>query len=107
MYNDGNGLYINGGQQMAFSFFKRKKGTTLKNQIEFCMTNLSLGAADVYDVLVEREDVDITESGCTSNCEICECHLFAIVNGEILIAEDAEQLVKVVEKELEVNSVVF
>ena len=92
---------------MAFSFFKRNKSKTLKNQVEFCMTNLSLGAADVYDVLIERDDVEITESGCTSNCEICEAHLFAIVNGDIIKAEDAEQLLKNVEKELEENSVVF
>ncbi len=92
---------------MAFSLFKRNKEKTLKNQVEFCMTNLSLGAADAYDVLVEREDVEIIESGCTSNCEICECHLFAIVNGRLMHADDANELVKIVQKELEVNSVVF
>lgn len=89
---------------MVFSFFKRKKD--LKNQVEFCITNISLGAADVYDVLIERDDVEISESGCTSNCEICECQLFAIVNGEIIQAEDAERLLQAVEKELEENSVV-
>ena len=91
---------------MAFSFFKRKKENALKNQLEFCMTNLSLGAADAYDVLLEREDVEIIESGCTSNCEICECYLFAIVNGEMIHAEDANDLVKLIEEELVVNSVV-
>ncbi|WP_274309592.1 DUF1450 domain-containing protein [Solibacillus daqui] len=89
---------------MAFSFFKRKKD--LKNQVEFCMTNISLGSADVYDVLLERDDVEITESGCTSNCEICECQLFAIVNGELIEEETAEQLLKAVEKELEESSVI-
>lgn len=89
---------------MAFSFFKRKKD--LKNQVEFCITNISLGAADVYDELMERDDVEISESGCTSNCEICECQLFAIVNGEIIQEENAEQLLQAVEKELEENSVV-
>lgn len=92
---------------MAFSFFKRKKETTLKNQVEFCMTNLSLGAADAYDVLIERDDIEIIESGCTSNCEICECHLFAIVNGELLKAENAEELIKIVEEELAINSVII
>ncbi|MGN7476591.1 DUF1450 domain-containing protein [Solibacillus silvestris] len=92
---------------MAFSFFKRNKNQTLKNQVEFCMTNLSLGAADAYDVLIERDDVDITESGCTSNCEICECHIFAIVNGDLIKAEDADELLQKVEKELEENSVLF
>ena len=93
-----------GGERVAFSFFKRKK--ELKNQVEFCITNLSLGAADVYDVLIEREDLEIMESGCTSNCEICECQLFAVVNGEIIQSDTAQQLVKAVEKELEENSVV-
>lgn len=91
---------------MVFSFFKKKKeGTVLKNQLEFCMTNLSLGAADAYDVLIERDDVEITESGCTSNCEICECHLFAIVNGEIVLADDADVLLQNVQQELKENSV--
>lgn len=92
---------------MAFSFFKRNKTVALKNQVEFCMTNLSLGAADVYDVLLEHEDIEITESGCTSNCEICECHLFAIVNGELIKAENSEKLLQYVETELEENSVLF
>ncbi|MEK5079811.1 DUF1450 domain-containing protein [Solibacillus sp. FSL W7-1436] len=92
---------------MAFSFFRRNKTVALKNQVEFCITNLSLGAADVYDVLLEREDIEITESGCTSNCEICECHLFAIVNGELIKAENADKLLQNVENELEENSVQF
>ncbi|MEK4424598.1 DUF1450 domain-containing protein [Solibacillus sp. FSL K6-1523] len=91
---------------MVFSFFKKKKeGKVLKNQLEFCMTNLSLGAVDAYDVLIERDDVEITETGCTSNCEICECHLFAIVNGEIVLADDADALLRNVQQELEENSV--
>lgn len=91
---------------MVFSFFKRnKEKTALKNQLEFCMTNLSLGAADAYDVLMERDDVEITESGCTSNCEICECHLFAIVNGEMVLGDDADGLLRNVQRELEVNSI--
>ena len=90
---------------MAFSFFKRKR--VLKNQVEFCITNSSLGAADVYDVLMERDDVEVIESGCTSNCEICECQLFAIVNGEIIQHDTAQQLLQAVEKELEENSVVM
>lgn len=92
---------------MAFSFFKRNKSVVLKNQVEFCITNLSLGAADVYDVLLEREDIEITESGCTSNCEICECHLFAIINGELIKAENTDKLLQYVENELEENSVLF
>lgn len=86
---------------MVFSLFKKKKETQqLKNWVEFCITNLSLGAADAYDVLVERSDIEIEESGCTSHCEICKQGIFAIVNGEVVTADDAETLVKAIDEEI-------
>jgi len=45
---------------MVFSLFKKKKAPQqLKNRVEFCITNLSLGAADAYDILNERSDIEI------------------------------------------------
>lgn len=89
---------------MVFSLFKKKKDSQpLKNRVEFCMTNLSLGAADAYDVLLEREDIEMEESGCTSHCEICEQGIFAIVNGEIVTADDAEALVQAIDEEIKQN----
>jgi len=89
---------------MVFSLFKKnKKPQQILNRVEFCMTNLSLGAADAYDVLVERADIEIEESGCTSHCEICEQGLFAIVNGEIITAADATSLVQAIEEEIKQN----
>ncbi len=89
---------------MVFSIFKKKKEPQqLKNRVEFCITNLSLGSADAYDVLVERSDIEIEESGCTSHCEICEQGIFAIVNGEIVTADDAELLVQAVDEEIKQN----
>lgn len=67
------------------------------------MTNLSLGAADAYDVLLERDDIDIEESGCTSHCEICEQGIFAIVNGEIITADDAAALIEAIDEEIKQN----
>jgi len=91
---------------MVFSLFKKKKEPQqMKNRVEFCITNLSLGAADAYDVLVERSDIEIEESGCTSHCENCEQGIFAIVNGEVITADDAETLVKVIDKEIEQNPI--
>lgn len=89
---------------MVFSLFKKKKEPQqLKNRVEFCITNLALGAADAYDVLVERDDIEIEESGCTSHCEICEQGIFAIVNGEIVTADDAEALVQAIDEEIKQN----
>lgn len=91
---------------MVFSLFKKKKEPQqLKNRVEFCITNLSLGAADAYEVLVERSDIEIEESGCTSHCEICEQGIFAIVNGEIVTADDAETLVKAINEEIIQNPI--
>jgi len=89
---------------MVFSLFKKKKEPQqLKNRVEFCMTNLSLGAADAYDVLAERSNIEIEESGCTSHCEICEQGIFAIVNGEIITAVDADALVQAIDEEIKQN----
>ncbi|MEA0563612.1 DUF1450 domain-containing protein [Lysinibacillus irui] len=91
---------------MVFSLFKKKKAAQpqpFKNRVEFCITNLSLGSADAYDILMERDDIDIEESGCTSHCEICEQGIFAIVNGEIITAENAETLVQAIDEELKQN----
>lgn len=97
---------VGGDQKMVFSLFKKKKEPEqLKNRVEFCITNLSLGAADAYDVLVERSDIEIEESGCTSHCEICEQGIFAIVNGEVITADDAETLVKEIEEEIKQNPI--
>lgn len=91
---------------MLFSLFKKKKEPQqLKNRVAFCITNLTLGAADAYDVLVERPDIEIEESGCTSHCEICEQGIFAIVNGEIVTADDAETLVKAINEEIIQNPI--
>jgi len=89
---------------MVFSLFKKnKKSQQMLNRVEFCMTNLSLGAADAYDELVERTDIEIEELGCTSHCEICEQGLYAIVNGEIITAPDATSLVQAIDEEIKQN----
>lgn len=91
---------------MAFSFFKKhKEPQQMKNRVEFCMTNLSLGAADACDVLMERADIDIEESGCTSHCEVCEQGIFAIVNGEVITADNADTLVQAIDEEIRNNPI--
>jgi uncharacterized protein YuzB (UPF0349 family) len=90
---------------MFKSLFKRKD-KPLKHHVEFCISNLSFGSADVYDELIDREDVIIEESGCTSHCETCDSCLFAIVNSEIVQAETAEELIKMVEEKMRENILV-
>ncbi|WP_431028316.1 DUF1450 domain-containing protein [Lysinibacillus sp. LZ02] len=90
---------------MFKSLFKRKD-KVLKHHIEFCMSNLSFGSADVYDELIQRENVVIEESGCTSNCETCDSCLFAVVNSEVVTAETADKLLQRVEEKMKENPLI-
>lgn len=88
---------------MAFGFFKKKEQAPTKCQIEFCVSNMAQGSSDAYDEMLNRTDVEVEEFGCTSNCELCVEQLFAVVNGEVVTAEDAKSLVSSIEEEIKNN----
>ncbi|WP_102028522.1 YuzB family protein [Salirhabdus sp. Marseille-P4669] len=69
--------------------------------IEFCVNNLASGSQKAFEVLDKDPDLDVVEYGCTTNCGICAMTLFAIVNGERVMAETPEELVEKVYRELE------
>ena len=52
--------------------------------IEFCMSNLAMGAAEAKEILDEDRDLDVIEYGCLNNCGECGAALFAFVDGERL-----------------------
>ena len=90
---------------MFKSLFKRKE-RVVQHHVEFCISNLSFGSADTYDELMKREDIIIEESGCTSNCETCDNHLFAVVNSEIVTAETADELLHQIEEKMKENPLI-
>jgi uncharacterized protein YuzB (UPF0349 family) len=69
--------------------------------IEFCVNNLASGSQKALEELEKDPSLDIVEYGCTSHCGICAMTLFAIVNGECVMADTPEELVKNVYKHLE------
>lgn len=83
-----------------------KKREPLKNKVEFCVSNQSYCHPDVYDVLEEREDISVEDTGCNSYCEICDYHYYALVNGEPVSGDSAEELLENIDEELKVNSIV-
>ncbi|MFC5542472.1 DUF1450 domain-containing protein [Ureibacillus suwonensis] len=89
---------------MLKSLFGRKR-EPLKNRVEFCVSNEAYAHPDVYDVLEQREDVVVEDSGCNSYCEICECHYYALVNGEPVVADSAKELLEKIEEELSLNPI--
>lgn len=82
-----------------------RKSEPMKNKIEFCVSNRSYCDPEVYDVLEEREDVLVEDTGCNSFCEICDYHYYALVNGEPISADSAKELLENIEEELKVNSI--
>ncbi|MFC4103031.1 YuzB family protein [Paenibacillus xanthanilyticus] len=64
----------------------------LKPIIEFCASNMHHGTDEVMKRLEQNPDYDVIEYGCLGNCGECYLFPFAMVNGEIVAGETAEEL---------------
>ncbi|MCP8617762.1 YuzB family protein [Salirhabdus salicampi] len=71
--------------------------------IEFCVNNLASGSQKALEQLEKDPSLDVVEYGCTSHCGICAQSMFAIVNGECVTAESAEELVHNIYQHLDEN----
>lgn len=60
--------------------------------IEFCNSNMALGTDTIMKKLEENPDYDVIEYGCLGNCGECYTFPYAMVNGEIIVAETPEEL---------------
>ncbi|MCA1011078.1 YuzB family protein [Halobacillus halophilus] len=61
--------------------------------IEFCINNLASGAQEAREILEKDPDLDVIEYGCLSNCGLCSQSLYAIVEGDRVIADTPKELV--------------
>lgn len=75
----------------------------MKPIVEFCISNLANGAYDCFEILERDPNIDVLEYGCLSYCTICAESLYAIVNGEIVRADTAEELTKRIYQYIEDN----
>ncbi|RYL95664.1 DUF1450 domain-containing protein [Sporolactobacillus sp. THM7-4] len=71
--------------------------------IEFCMSNLASGSQEAFEILEKDPNLDVIDYPCLSYCGPCSEHLFALVNGEFVTGDTADDLVKNVYKYLEEN----
>lgn len=74
--------------------------------IEFCVNNLVSGSQKAKEELEKDPDLDVIEYGCTSFCGICSQFLFAVVDGEPIMADTPEELVDKVYEYLEDNDLI-
>jgi uncharacterized protein YuzB (UPF0349 family) len=64
----------------------------MKPIVEFCASNMHHGTDRVMRRLEADPEVEVIEYGCLGNCGECYLFPFAMVNGEIVAAETADQL---------------
>lgn len=60
--------------------------------VEFCVSNMHHGTDRVLAKLEKLPHVEVIEYGCLGNCGECFLSPFALVNGESVVAETADQL---------------
>ncbi|MBG9734670.1 YuzB family protein [Paenibacillus alvei] len=60
--------------------------------IEFCVNNMHHGTDKVMKRLEGNPEYDVLEYGCLGNCGECYMFPFALVNGEIVAGETADEL---------------
>lgn len=78
-----------------------------KPTVWFCEINLENGARPAKETLELDPTINVIGYGCLKRCKnLCDGELYAIVNGEVVIGETSEHLVKNVYNHIEATSVV-
>jgi len=74
----------------------------IKALIEFCASNVATFAPAIVETLENDPDldVDVLEYGCLGNCGECGLQPYALVNGKLVQAEDADELLEKIKKAL-------
>ena len=71
--------------------------------IEFCMSNLAADSQKAFAILEEDKNLDVIEYTCLDYCDLCYMGPYALVNGELVSGETAEELVQNIYQYLEEN----
>jgi uncharacterized protein YuzB (UPF0349 family) len=69
--------------------------------IEFCVNNLTDDVLEIKKKLDEDSSLDVIEYGCLGYCGNCAIHPYCLVNGELIQADTAEELLEKIYKAIE------
>lgn len=61
--------------------------------VEFCINNLISGSQEAKETLEKDPDLDVVEYGCLRNCGLCSQMLYAVVEGDRVMADTPDELV--------------
>ncbi|SFS43175.1 DUF1450 domain-containing protein [Marininema halotolerans] len=64
----------------------------MQPMVEFCINRLTEDVESLRVKLEQDDDIEVLETSCLGHCDICATSPYAMVNGEIVIGETAEEL---------------
>ena len=64
----------------------------IKPMVEFCASNMHHGTQRIMELFQEDDSVEVIEYGCLGNCGECYLRPYALVDGEIVGADDVDEL---------------
>jgi|SRR5690606_20202760 uncharacterized protein YuzB (UPF0349 family) len=62
--------------------------------IEFCVNNLTPDVLKIKEELEQDPELDVVEYGCLGHCMTCAEGPYALVNGDVVTGETAEELLR-------------
>lgn len=75
--------------------------------IEFCVNNLTSDVLEVKMKLEKDPSLDVLEYGCLGNCGICAQQPYALVNGDLVMADSADELLQKIYQKIEEMEIRF
>ncbi|MFD1425806.1 uncharacterized protein YuzB (UPF0349 family) [Kroppenstedtia sanguinis] len=69
--------------------------------VEFCINRLTPDVEKVKEELEADPEVEVLETACLGNCEICAQSPYALVDGEIVTGENGESLLQNIRRAIE------
>lgn len=86
---------------------KTKGENIVRPLIEFCVNNLTPDLIEIKKKLEANFEYDVLDYGCLGYCGICATQPYALVNGEMIKAETAEQLLVEIKKAIDEMEIRF
>lgn len=74
--------------------------------VEFCVSNLAQGSQEAKEILEKDPNLDVVEYGCLSYCGQCMQTMYALVNGEMVTANNPAKLVENIYKFIDENELI-
>jgi uncharacterized protein YuzB (UPF0349 family) len=74
--------------------------------VEFCVSNLAQGSQEAKEILEKDPNLDVVEYGCLSYCGQCMQTMYALVNGEMVTANNPAELVENIYKFIDENELI-